>query len=158
MEKIDLTKCYEELDECIKKDDHTEALNISTKILNSFPNEKKAFKAKITALISLSKGEELVKLLEETNEADTTYKLEYAYALYEKKDYPKAINVLLTSQTPQMKVLLAQCQNKMGNFSKSYELYKEIIQSRGNEIENETDYYRITLRLMRYQRRMTLSF
>ena len=38
-----------------------------------------------------------------------------------------------------MKVLLAQCQNKMGNFSKSYELYKEIIQSRGNEIENETD-------------------
>ena len=69
MEKIDLTKCYE-LDECIKKDDHTEALNISTKILNSFPNEKEAFKAKITALISLSKGEELVKLLEETNEAD----------------------------------------------------------------------------------------
>ena len=57
-----------------------------------------------------------------------------------------------------MKVLLAQCQNKMGNFSKSYELYKEIIQSRGNEIENETDCYRITLRLMRYQRRMTLSF
>ena len=38
-----------------------------------------------------------------------------------------------------MKVLLAQCQNKMENFSKSYELYKEIIQSRGNEIENETD-------------------
>ena len=60
MEKIDLTKCYEELDECINKDDHTEALNISTKILNSFPNEKEAFKAKITALISLSKGEELV--------------------------------------------------------------------------------------------------
>ena len=97
MEKIDLTKWYEELDESIKKDDHTEALNISTKILNSYPNEKEAFKAKITALINLSKVEELIKLLEDTKEAETTYKLEYAYALYEKKDYPKAINVLLTS-------------------------------------------------------------
>lgn len=140
MEKIDLTKCYEELDESIKKDDHTEALNISTKILNSYPNEKEAFKAKITALISLSKGEDLVKLLEETKEAETTYKLEYAYALYEKKDFSKAVSVLSKGeQTPQMKVLLAQCHNKMGNFSKSYELYKEIVQSKGNEIENETD-------------------
>ena len=38
-----------------------------------------------------------------------------------------------------MKVLLAQCHNKLGNFSKSYEIYKEIVQSKGNEIENETD-------------------
>ena len=141
MEKIDLTKCYEELDESIKKDDHTEALNISTKILNSYPNEKEAFKAKITALINLSKGEELIKLLEDTKEAETTYKLEYAYALYEKKDFSKAINVLSKGeQIPQMKVLLAQCHHKMGNFAKSYELYKEIVQSKGNEIENETDF------------------
>ena len=74
-----------------KKDDHTEALNISTKILNSFPNEKEAFKAKITALISLSKGEELVKLLEETNEADTTYKLEYPMLYMKKKIIQKRL-------------------------------------------------------------------
>ena len=58
MEKIDLTKCYEELDESIKKDDHTKALNISSKILSAYPQEQEALRAKVTALINLSKSKD----------------------------------------------------------------------------------------------------
>ena len=84
MEKIDLTKCYEELDESIKKDDHTKALNISSKILSAYPQEQEALRAKVTALINLSKSKDLIDFLT-SSKYTSQYPLEYAYALYEDK-------------------------------------------------------------------------
>ena len=139
MEKIDLTKCYEELDESIKKDDHTKALNISSKILSAYPQEQEALRAKVTALIYLSKSKDLIDFLT-SSKYTSQYPLEYAYALYEDKKYTESIAFIKSvTQTPQMKILLAQNENKLGNFESSYNIYKEIIKSKGNNIENEMD-------------------
>ena len=54
-EKVDLQKTYIELDETIKKGDHTQCLNLSNKILSAYPNEKEALKSKIISLIFLKK-------------------------------------------------------------------------------------------------------
>ena len=45
-EKVDLQKTYTELDETIKKGDHSQCLNLSNKILSSYPEEKEEMKRK----------------------------------------------------------------------------------------------------------------
>ena len=143
-EKVDLQKTYIELDETIKKGDHTQCLNLSNKILSAYPNEKEALKSKIISLIYLGKSDELISFIEEKKLEETNI-LEYAYALYDNKQYQKSIDILNKdkSNSPSIQILFAQNYYKMGDYKKCHDIYKKIIEDKikNEELENENDLF-----------------
>ena len=143
-EKVDLQKTYTELDETIKKGDHSQCLNLSNKILSLYPEEKEALKSKYISLINLGKSDELISFIEEKNLDDLNI-LEYAYALYDTKQYQKSIEILNKdkSNSQIIKILFAQNYYKIGEYKKCYDIYKSLIEEKikKEELENENDLF-----------------
>ena len=143
-EKVDLQKTYTELDETIKKGDHSQCLNLSNKILSLYPEEKEALKSKYISLINLGKSDELISFIEEKNLDDLNI-LEYAYALYDTKQYQKSIEILNKdkSNSETIKILFAQNYYKIGEYKKCYDIYKNLIEEKikKEELENENDLF-----------------
>ena len=138
----DINKIYTELEESIKKEDHAQCLNLSSKILASNPKDAEAIKTKIVALINLGKSKEIISFIEsQSNKGE--YALEYAYALYDNKQYKESIEYLDKNksaiQPNKVNILLAQNYHKLNDFTKSYESYKKAIEALGDEIENDLD-------------------
>jgi thioredoxin-like negative regulator of GroEL len=149
MEKIDLPQSYLEIDEELQKEDPDDKkiLQIAEKILRADAKEKEAQQCKITALINLSKSDDLIAFLDKSN-LTKDYLLEYAYALYLKKSYQESIDFLnkTASQkkelTADIRKLLAQNFYKMGNYESSYKIYNEIFeekQKNKSDFEEERD-------------------
>ena len=143
-EKVDLQKAYAELEETIKKGDHSQCLNISNKILSSYAEEKEALKSKYISLINLGKSDELISFIEEKKLEDLNL-LEYAYALYDTKQYQKSIEILNKdkSNSETIKILFAQNYYKIGEYKKCYDIYKSLIEEKikKEELENENDLF-----------------
>lgn len=144
VEKIDIQKEYEELEQLIKKGDHSQALIQSNKIILAFPNEIEAVKSKIIAFINLSKYKDLINYIE-ASKLQGTYLLEYSYALYENKDYKQSIDFLqkAKSSSPSLinsiDILIAQIYHKQGLFVNSYSIYKDILNRKKDNLDLETD-------------------
>ena len=142
-EKLDLTKAYNELNETIEKGDHNQILSLCNKILSQYPTEAEIIKSKIIALVNLGKSEEAIKFIESTK-TETKYFLEYAYALYDNKNFKESIDVINKNQkTETTNILLAQNYYKLNDYEKSYEIYKNIIKEKikNEEIEKENDLF-----------------
>lgn len=143
-ETLDLQKIYSELNETIKKSDYNQCLNIANKILNSFPNEKEAIQCKLVSLINLGKSDELITFIEK-NSLQKEYYLEYAYCLYDSKEYKKSLEILnnLSEKSNEIEILKAQNYYKSGEFNKSYEIYKKLIEEKikNNELENYSELF-----------------
>jgi len=131
MEKIDIPTVYTEIKQAISLDEHDKILTLSDKILKQDPKEKEAFNCKIIALINLSKLEEVKSLLNKNNQYKD-YLLEYAYCLYEKKEYEESLKVLSETKNPpdSLKELVAQNYYKLGKFMESFKIYKEILENK----------------------------
>jgi signal recognition particle subunit SRP72 len=146
MEKIDIGQTYAEIDLAIANEDHEKILTLSEKILKSDPKEKEAFSCKIISLINLSKNDEIISTIQNLS-LQKEYILEYAYALHEKKKYNESITFLAEFSSrkdllPSINELQAQNHYKVGNFSESYNIYKEIIENKiksNAELEEEKD-------------------
>ena len=142
-EKLDITKAYNELKETIEKGDHSQVLTISNKILSEHPSEKEAIKSKIIALINLGKCEDVISFINE-NKCENDNNLEYAYALYESKQYKESIEEINRGEKSEIKsILLAQNYYKLSEYDKAYEIYKKMIEEKikKEEIENESDLF-----------------
>ena len=142
-EKLDITKAYNELKETIEKGDHSQVLTISNKILSEYPSEKEATKSKIIALINLGKCEDVISFINE-NKCENDNNLEYAYALYESKQYKESIEEINRGEKSEIKsILLAQNYYKLSEYDKAYEIYKKMIEEKikKEEIENESDLF-----------------
>ena len=142
-EKLDITKAYNELKETIEKGDHSQVLTISNKILSEYPSEKEAIKSKIIALINLGKCEDVISFINE-NKCENDNNLEYAYALYESKQYKESIEEINKGEKSEIKsILLAQNYYKLSEYDKAYEIYKKMIEEKikKEEIENESDLF-----------------
>ena len=143
-EKFDITKAYNELNESINKGDHSLCLSICNKILTQSKNEKEALLCKIISLINLGKSNEAITLMKE-QKVEKEYILEYAYALYDNKQYKDSIEVINSSKKidETMSILLAQNYYKLSDYEKSYDIYKKLIDQKikSEEIENETDLF-----------------
>ena len=142
-EKLNITKAYSELKETIEKGDHNQILSICNKILSEYPSEKEAIKSKIIALINIGKSEEAISFILE-NKCENDNNLEYAYALYDTKQYKESIEVINKKEKNDiMSVLLAQNYYKISEYEKAYEIYKSMIEEKikKEEIENESDLF-----------------
>lgn len=143
-EKIDLTKLYTNLDESIKRDDHSEILSISSKIISSHPKENEAIKCKLLSLINLNKFTEVLEFLKSTNSSEQ-HIIEHSYSLYENKQYKDSIDFLNQNKSNnptkanEIAILLAQNNNKLENYEQSYSFYKQLVNQNGSDIENDTD-------------------
>ena len=142
-EKLNITKAYSELKETIEKGDHNQILSICNKILSEYPSEKEAIKSKIIALINIGKSEEAISFILE-NKCENDNNLEYAYALYDTKQYKESIEVINKKEKNDiMSILLAQNYYKISEYEKAYEIYKSMIEEKikKEEIENESDLF-----------------
>jgi signal recognition particle subunit SRP72 len=141
---LDITKAYNELNETIEKGDHNQSLSICNKILAQYPTEKEAISSKLISLINLSKSDEAITFIK-SNNLEKDNQLEYAYALYDIKNFKESIDVITKSEQSNdvMNILLAQNYYKLGDYEKSYEIYKKLIEEKINseEIENEADLF-----------------
>ena len=144
VESKDINKLYSELSESIKKGNHEETLEISQKILKKDTKEKEAMQCKIISLINLGKVKEAEECLSTENKKEE-FVLEYAYSLYDLGKYDKSIQHLEYNKknnpsiSNEINILLAQNYNKLGEYKKSYELYKQIITQKKENLENESD-------------------
>ena len=120
-EKFDITKAYNELNESINKGDHSLCLSICNKILTQSKNEKEALLCKIISLINLGKSNEAITLMKE-QKVEKEYILEYAYALYDNKQYKDSIEVINSSKKidETMSILLAQNYYKLSDYYLKY--------------------------------------
>ena len=142
-EKLNITKAYSELKETIEKGDHNQILSICNKILSEYPSEKEAIKSKIIALINVGKSEEAISFILE-NKCENDNNLEYAYALYDTKQYKESIEVINKKEKNDIiSILLAQNYYKISEYEKAYEIYKSMIEEKikKEEIENESDLF-----------------
>ena len=142
-EKLNITKAYSELKETIEKGDHNQILSICNKILSEYTSEKETIKSKIIALINIGKSEEAISFILE-NKCENDNNLEYAYALYDTKQYKESIEVINKKEKNDiMSILLAQNYYKISEYEKAYEIYKSMIEEKikKEEIENESDLF-----------------
>ncbi|MCQ2818672.1 MAG: hypothetical protein MJ252_15505 [archaeon] len=143
-ESEDISKIYEQLSESVAKEDYNDILNISQKILKNNPNEDEAIQCKIIALINLNKAKELEDYLTSENKKES-YIIAYAYSLYMNRKYKDSIDFLEKNKENnptvlnKIKTLLAQNYNKLGNYQKSYEYYKDLLLEKKEDLENESD-------------------
>lgn len=137
-------KLFEELDDSIKKEAHEDTLALSQKILKKLPTDQDALQCKIVSLINLGKSNDLEKFISSENKKET-FVLEYAYSLYGAGKYQQSIQHLEMNKknNPQLEneidTLLAQNYNKLGDYNKSYDIYKHILLSKKEDLENEGD-------------------
>ena len=143
-EKLDITKAYNELNETIEKGDHNQSLSICNKILAQYPTEKEAISSKIISLINLGKSDEAITFIK-SNNIENDNRLEYAYALYDMKNFKESIDVITKSgeSNDVMNILLAQNYYKLNDYKNSYEIYKKLVEEKINseEMENESDLF-----------------
>ena len=142
-EKLDITKAYNELNDSIEKGDHNQSLSICNKILAEYPTEKEAISSKIISLINLGKSKEAISFIT-SNKYENDNHLEYAYALYDTKQFKESIDVINSkSKDEKLNILLAQNFYKLSEYDKAYEIYKKIIEEKisKEEIENESDLF-----------------
>ena len=142
-EKLDITKAYNELNDSIEKGDHNQSLSICNKILAEYPTEKEAISSKIISLINLGKSKEAISFIT-SNKYENDNHLEYAYALYDTKQFKESIDVINSkSKDEKLNILLAQNYYKLSEYDKAYEIYKKIIEEKisKEEIENESDLF-----------------
>ena len=142
-EKLDITKAYNELNDSIEKGDHNQSLSICNKILAEYPTEKEAISSKIISLINLGKSKEAISFIA-SNKYENDNHLEYAYALYDTKQFKESIDVINSkSKDEKLNILLAQNYYKLSEYDKAYEIYKKIIEEKisKEEIENESDLF-----------------
>ena len=142
-EKLDITKTYNELNDSIEKGDHNQSLSICNKILAEYPTEKEAISSKIISLINLGKSKEAISFIT-SNKYENDNHLEYAYALYDTKQFKESIDVINSkSKDEKLNILLAQNYYKLSEYDKAYEIYKKIIEEKisKEEIENESDLF-----------------
>ena len=142
-EKLDITKAYNELNDSIEKGDHSQSLSICNKILAEYPTEKEAISSKIISLINLGKSKEAISFIT-SNKYENDNHLEYAYALYDTKQFKESIDVINSkSKDEKLNILLAQNYYKLSEYDKAYEIYKKIIEEKisKEEIENESDLF-----------------
>ena len=142
-EKLDITKAYNELNDSIEKGDHNQSLSICNKILAEYPTEKEAISSKIISLINLGKSKEAISFMT-SNKYENDNHLEYAYALYDTKQFKESIDVINSkSKDEKLNILLAQNYYKLSEYDKAYEIYKKIIEEKisKEEIENESDLF-----------------
>ena len=124
-EKLDITKAYNELNETIEKGDHNQSLSICNKILAQYPTEKEAISSKLISLINLSKSDEAITFIK-SNNLEKDNQLEYAYALYDIKNFKESIDVITKSEQSNdvMNILLAQNYYKLGDYEKCMKFKK----------------------------------
>ena len=142
-EKLDITKAYNELKDSIEKGDHNQCLSICNKILAEYPNEKEAISSKIISLINLGKCKDAITFIT-SNKYENDNHLEYAYALYDTKQFKESIDVINSKEKNEtLNILLAQNYYKLSEYEKAYDIYKKIIEEKINkeEIENESDLF-----------------
>ena len=142
-EKLDITKAYNELKDSIEKGDHNQCLSICNKILAEYPNEKEAISSKIISLINLGKCKDAITFIT-SNKYENDNHLEYAYALYDTKQFKESIDIINSKEKNEtLNILLAQNYYKLSEYEKAYDIYKKIIEEKINkeEIENESDLF-----------------
>ena len=142
VEKLDIHQTYSEINEAIEKEDHQRILNLSEKILKADPKEKEAFQCRMISLVNLGENDQIISIIEKSN-LQKEYLLEYAYALHEKKRFDDSTKVLKENETnrPDLKnrieELIAQNFYKLGKFSNSYLIYKNLInEKKKSEIDS----------------------
>lgn len=129
VEQFDAAEAFLEIKKEIEHENYHAVVSLTDKILKHNSTDNEAQQVKLIALINDGKFADCINFIAE-NKLEQKNLLEFAYCLYETKQYKESIAALKDRTEDVHKLLVAQNLYKLENFRESYEIYKTIFDER----------------------------
>lgn len=121
---MSLVDLFQQLGVHSQKDDHQKVLEYANRILKSQPDDERAGRAKLVALVNLDKYNAALDLVNKNTALKQSCPIEYAYCLYKTEKLQELEQ--LESHERGIRMALVQAYYRSEQHSKAYELYKEL--------------------------------
>jgi len=138
-----LSDLFQQLDERIKSDDHSAAVEVCDQILAAAPGDTDALHVKVCSLIELSKTEEALQVIESSPGLAGACTFEHGYCLYALHREDEALELLMpggaTPEAPRDLQLAGQILYRKGEAARAADLFKASESAGGPSTELSTN-------------------